>query len=187
MNSLIQWPSTTDAGKPLSAWTSADYLQRAYRYAAEKSDDLSTQNGSVLVPAGSKSNLIVFGCNHFPPGVKKTEERLTKRPDKYNYTEHAETDAIHIAALRGTPTEGATLYVPWYACCPCARAIIISGITRVVGHLQVMKRTPTRWMDEITAADQMLDEAGVARDYLDGRLFPSSNFQVLFNGELWTP
>ena len=142
-----------------------------------------TQNGAILVPAGIKSNLIVFGTNRFPPGVEKT---LQRQRDKYRYTEHAERDAIYTAALRGTNTEGATLYVPWFSCCDCARAIIMAGITRVVGHTDVMVRTPRRWTDEIAAADEMLDEAEVKREYYTGRLFDDS-FEMLFNRELWTP
>jgi len=168
---------------PLDQWTDADDLRRAYRYAVEKSDDLSTQNGAILVPAGDKSNLVVYGANHFPPGVEKT---LHRQRDKYRYTEHAERDAIYIAALRGTPTAGATLYVPWFACCDCARAIIMSGITQVVGHTDVMVRTPKRWWDEIAAADEMLEEAGVGRRYCQGKLFDDS-FEIFFNRELWTP
>jgi len=170
--------------KNLDQWTDADYLRRAYRYAAEKSDDPHTQNGSILVPAGIKSNLVVFGTNRFPPGVEKTEERLM---DKYSYMDHAETDAIYLAALRGVPTEGATLYCPWFACCPCARAIILAGITQVVGHLDVMNMTPKRWYDEIAAGDEMLDEAGVDRRYYEGQLFDDTSFRVLFNGDVWTP
>jgi dCMP deaminase len=48
--------------------------------------------------------------------------------------EHAERDAIYKAAFVGMQTEGATLYVPWFACADCARAIIAAGITRVVGN-----------------------------------------------------
>ena len=182
MSLPIQWPSPLDAHKPLNQWTDADYLRRAYRYAVKKSDDPMTQNGAILVPAGDKSNLVVFGANQFPPGVEKTQAR---RRDKHRYTEHAERNTIYIAALRGTPTADATLYVPWFACCDCARAIIIAGISRVVGHTQIMIRTPRRWMDEIAAADEMLDEAGVKREYYEGQLF--DNFEMLFNREVWTP
>ena len=168
--------------KHLDQWTDADYLRRAYRYAVEKSDDPMMQNGAILVPAGDKANLVVFGANRFPRGVEKTQARCR---DMYRYTEHAERDAIFTAAMLGIKTEGATLYVPWFACCDCARAIIMSGISRIVGHTEMMIRTPRRWTGEIAAADEMLDEAGVKRGYYEGQLF--DNFEMLFNRELWTP
>ncbi len=115
-----------------------------------------------------------------------TSERLADRNVKLRYMEHAERDVIYKAALRGIPTYEATLYVPWFACVSCARAIIGAGITRVIGHLPMMMGTPNRWKADILKADAMLDEAGVVRQYLDAKLF-DDDFQVLFNGELWTP
>jgi len=164
------------------------WLRKAYENAYDFSDDPSTQNGSVLIPAGHISNLPCFGANHFPHNVEVTPERLADRDTKLFFMEHAERDAIYTAAIRGIPTLNATLYVPWFACADCARAIISTGITRVVGHKQMMDKTPERWVASIQAADVMLDEAGVQRVYYDGPIFTATeHFKVLFNGEFWTP
>jgi len=172
-----------------------DWLRTAYRNARDFSDDLSTQCGAVLVPANN-SGQIVFGVNHFPKGVKVTERRRTVRPNKYLYIEHAERDCILLAALRGITTLGATMYAPWFSCADCARAIIGAGIKRVVGHISTFDRTPARWQESIDIGDMMLQEGGVERVYYDGKLFedgevfgedPDLVFEVLFNGELWTP
>jgi dCMP deaminase len=162
------------------------WLRVAYREAYLRSDDPSTQNGAVLRPAGHQGDQVCYGVNHFPRGLKLTPERLADRDVKLTYMEHAERDVIYKAALRGVPTYEATLYVPWFSCVPCARAIISAGITRIIGHLQMCERTPERWKANIMKADAMLDEAGVVRQYLDAKLF-EDDFQVLFNGELWTP
>lgn len=45
---------------------------------------------------------------------------------------HAETNAIYFAAKKGIPLEGATAYCTTSPCKNCARAIIQSGISRVV-------------------------------------------------------
>ena len=175
-------------------YDATDWLRIAYRNARDFSDDLSTQCGAVLV--SEDGNQVVFGANHFPKGVKVTDARLTKRPDKYLYVEHAERDCILSAALRGVATLGATLYAPYFSCADCARAIIGAGIKEVIGHQSVMDRTPDRWMESIVAGDTMLDEAGVHRTYINGKLFedgevfgedPNLIFEVLFDGRLWTP
>ncbi len=162
------------------------WLRCAYMSAKKFSEDPSTQCGAVLVPEGYRDNQVCFGSNHFPKGVEVTPERIDDRDTKLFFMVHAERDAIYKAALRGISTLDATLYVPWFACADCAQAIIQSGIRQVVGHQQVMDKTPARWVDSIQAADVMLDEAGVKRSYYDGQLF-TDDFQVLFNGGLWTP
>lgn len=169
--------------------TNRHWLRRAYINAKKNSPDPSTQCGAVLVPegpAGYKNTQICFGINRFPKGVKVTPARLADRDTKLAFMVHAERDAIFKAALRGISTLEATLYVPWFACADCAQAIIQAGIRRVVGHKQVMDKTPARWVESIQFADTMLDEAGVEREYYDGQLF-EDNFKVLFDGTLWTP
>ncbi len=171
-----------------------DWLRIAYRNARDFSDDKSTQCGSVLVSADR--NHVTFGANHLPKGVEKTHDRITTRPDKYLYMEHAERDSIYTAALRGMATVGATLYAPWFACPDCARAIIGCGIARVVGHISTFDRTPERWREPIDVGDTMLEEAGVELTYIDEKLFVDGEpfgeghpepFQVLFNGKWWVP
>lgn len=158
-----------------------EYLRLAYSAAAAGSDDPSTHNGAVLVL--STGRLSLCGSNHFPRGVIKSEDRL-ERPKKYAYMEHAERDVILRAAQAGVRTDGATLYVPWYACSDCARAIIGAGISRVVGHKQMFDKTPERWRASIADGDAMLDEAGVICEQYDG---PIGGVRVLFDGEWWTP
>jgi hypothetical protein len=58
----------------------------------------------------------------------------------------------------------------------------------MVGHVSIMEKTPDRWRASIEEADEMLDEAGVVRDYIEGDLFEGDPaYSVLFNGELWIP
>lgn len=156
------------------------YLRLAYSAAASGSDDPSTHNGAVLVLTTGD---IFCGSNHFPRGVIRSADRL-ERPKKYAYMEHAERDVILKAASAGGMTKGATLYVPWYACADCARAIIGAGISRVVGHKQMFDKTPERWRASIADGDAMLDEAGVIREQYDGPLFA---VRVRFDGQWWHP
>jgi dCMP deaminase len=174
--------------KPLSEWTELDFLRKAYINARDFSNDPSTQNGSVLVPAGYQSGQVLFGANRFPDGIKVTSERLANRDTKLAFMQHAERDAIFKAVRNGIPTRDATLYCPWYACIECAKAIIGAGITRVVGHLQALQKTPDRWRENIQVAEKMLDEAGVDRVYHVGDLFDGDpDYRVLFDGKMWVP
>lgn len=165
--------------------TDRDYLRQAYWAAEHRSDDPDTQNGAVLVC----ERRTVIAANSFPPGVAKTPNRLL-RPLKYQLIEHAERRVIYQAARMGIMTEGATLYCPWFACHDCARAIISAGITRVVGHEQVVVMGNIRglmdptWKQSIEIGNMMLIEAGVQLDYYDGEI---GECEVLFDGKLWRP
>lgn len=172
----------------MSKLTDREYLVMAYQ-AATKSPDPSTQNGAVIpytdVGAeymGRPAERFITGWTDFPPGVANTPERLV-RPLKYQYVEHAERNCILNAAREYVPLKGATMYVPWFACSDCARAIICSGIRRLVGHKKMADDTPERWKESITHAMNMLREAGVEMELLEGDL-PEAPL-IRFNEKLW--
>lgn len=164
-------------------------LRCAYKKAYMNSTDPSTQNGAIILISNFPSDnhgIRCSGANHFPRGVKETGDRW-ERPIKYSYVEHAERNAIFKAARLGLPTEGATMYVPWFACADCARAIIQAGIVEVVGDARTNKMMPQdcRWKETIEIAYGMFDEAGVKYRHLDEDL--GLDFQLRFGGKLWTP
>lgn len=140
------------------------YLMRLAYEQARLSPDLSTQNGAVLVdPAGC---VIGVGHNRIVPPTCATADRL-QRPAKYLWTEHAERDAIYDAARCGCGTAGATLYAPWLACADCGRAIVLSGITRVVRHRIPQHADRPDWEASIAVADEMMAHAHVTVDEID--------------------
>lgn len=160
------------------------YLKLAYQVAAEKSTDPSTQNGAVLVSPlrsleGKPVREFIASANFFPEGVKESQERWV-RPLKYKFVEHAERNVIYLAAKRGFKTEGATMYVPWFACADCARAIIQAGITEVVGHDYPPHKEQTSWKESIEIADKMLEEAGVKFTRVPGVF----GVKIRFNGQV---
>lgn len=152
-----------------------DYLRQACQFAAISSQDGRTQNGAVLV---TKTRAIC-AVNAFPAGVAATEERRSA-PEKYLFIEHAERAAIYRAASLGVSTAGASLYCPWFACCDCARAIIMAGISEVVGLVSLRNATPERWQENIKLAEKMLAEAGVGQRLLAVEL----GEWLRFDGEL---
>ena len=58
------------------------------------------------------------------------------RPEKYDWIEHAERNAIYAAAREGRKLMGATMYLNKFPCVECARAIAQTGITELYhgGH-----------------------------------------------------
>ena len=158
------------------------YMKEAYRIGSTDSTDPSTQNGAIIVNPLTQE-AISLGVNRFPPKVENKPERW-ERPIKYSYVEHAERNAIYQAARIGHCTNGCTMYCYWAACADCARAIICSGIKRLVTHKIIMDISHERWKDTIEVAFGMLREAGVELDQVEE---PIEEYQIRFNGELWTP
>ena len=96
------------------------------------SKDRGRKVGSVIV--GPDNEIRSTGFNGIPRGVDDdVEERhQADNGEKYLWVSHAERNAIYNAALLGVSTKGCTIYVPWYPCIECAKAIVQSGISTLV-------------------------------------------------------
>lgn len=121
------------------------------------SKDRSRQIGAIVV--GEGRSILAVGYNGFPRGVSEAADERHHRPEKYLWTEHAERNAIYDAAKRGVALDGSTMYLPWYPCADCARAIIQSGIIVLVA-LRSEVREPI-WDDHFRVSSSMLTEAGL--------------------------
>jgi len=152
------------------------YLRRAVGFGMHRSDDPRTRVGAVVKFGGDPSD-VIFGANRLPEGVRFIEARRLP-PHKSRYIEHAERDVLFACARDGIATKGAVMYAPWFACCDCARAIIAAGIREVVGLASLRAMTPARWSNDIAAAHQMLEEAGVGMRWLTAELGTT----ILFDG-----
>lgn len=175
--------------KTIDKWTTNDFMRRAYINARDMSDDPRTQNGAILVPEGDP-RYPIYGANRLPRGIKIPQEEIAiwTKEKKDRWMVHAEQSVIDLAALRGVQTMGATLYCPWFACTKCARSIIDSGITIVVGHRERMALNHPRWGEEIAEANNMLDQARVQRAYITADLFEGDDtYAILVRGERWIP
>jgi dCMP deaminase len=159
------------------------YLKQAYELAAEKSSDQVTHLGALLVSPFT-GNIVASGYNAFTDASQYFHPENHLRPRKYKVTEHAERWAIFDAARRGISTGGLLLVCPWASCPDCARAIVLSGITKVIGHKQALDRTPDRWKVEIDVGFEILHGGGVEYVAYDGKI---GNITHLFDGKLWAP
>ena len=115
--------------------SSADWDSRWMALAqlvATWSKDRGRKVGAVIV--GPDNEVRSTGFNGIPRGVNdNVEERHdAETGEKYLWVSHAERNAIYNAALLGVSTKNCTIYVPWYPCIECAKAIIQSGIGKIV-------------------------------------------------------
>lgn len=140
------------------------FLKQA-EHIAQWSKDPSAQVGAIIV---NEDNVIVgSGYNGFPRGVKDHPSRYNDREKKLKYIVHAELNAI----LNATGSlKNCTIYV-WPtlghpACCSnCAKAVIQSGIKRLVYYNT--DKPADRWKDDMEASKTMFLEAGVEVVVLD--------------------
>ena len=134
--------------------TDQHYMHYA-KVIAEHSNDLSRKTGCVIVNTAT-DDVIALGYNEFPTGVVDRIERR-QRPAKYAFTEHAERRAIYACAKVGVSLQGCTVYLNWYPCADCARALVAVGSKRLVCY-------EPDWAEErygFVDARTILEEGGV--------------------------
>lgn len=158
-------------------------LREAYLFAQRDSDDTVTKTGAVIV-GPDFSKILAWGANHFPSGLNPTSEKIADKDWKYKHIIHAETAAIFDAARRGSATQGAIMYMPWIPCTPCATAIVDAGIKKLVGHKELIMKTPERWQNSTNYALSVLERGGVESLMCEGEI---RGVEHLFNGEVWKP
>lgn len=135
------------------------FLEHA-EVAAKKSKDKSTKIGIVIVD--DRWNIVSTGYNGIPRSCDDTKPERHSRPEKYMYFEHGERNAIFIAASRGVSTLGTTMYCSSgvFPCHECARAIIRSGIKRLVVTTYTLDSNGD-WDESMKVSRELLEEAGV--------------------------
>ena len=141
-----------------------EYFMSVAHLSAMRSKDPSTQVGAVIVD--ERKRVVSIGYNGMPYGCDDDEfawEREGQFLDtKYPYVVHAELNAI-LNAPR--PVIGCTIYVSLFPCNECAKAIIQSGIKRIVYEDDKYADT-----DATKASKRMLLSAGVELIQLDHKI-----------------
>ena len=132
-----------------------DYFMGLAHLSALRSKDPNTQVGAAIVDQDHK--VVSIGYNGMPRGCKDEDfpwEREGGFLDtKYAYVVHAELNAI-LNSPR--PVSGCTLYVSLFPCNECAKAIIQSGIKKVIYESDKYDGTEGN-----VASKKMLSEAGI--------------------------
>lgn len=152
------------------------------------SKDDSTKVGALFI-APKTHEILTLGYNGMPRGVDETLSHRWKRPIKYDFTEHAERNAIFNAARTGTSLLGSICIITLFPCCDCARGIIQSG-ARMIVTLDPFKTSDAesiqRWGPRWETSVEMLNEAGVKIEYLENAQvqFDLATTKDLLNGLL---
>lgn len=138
-----------------------DYFMGLAHLSARRSKDPSTQVGAVIVNRDHR--VVGIGYNGFPYGCSDDVfpwGREGKINDtKYPFVVHAELNAILNC---NQSCRGCSIYVSLFPCNECAKAIIQSGIERVVYECDKYAET-----DGVIASKKMLTAAGVQLVQLD--------------------
>jgi dCMP deaminase len=167
----------------MSEWH--EYFIKMARLVSTKSKDPSTKVGAVIV--GEDNEVLSTGFNGFPRGVAETVQYPKgyapsvsdlppgkspgdlldrwERPQKYQFVEHAERNAIYNAARQGIRLKGSRMYLNWEPCpcVECTKAVIQAGIAQVIGPNKRFPGKGDHWQLEQDVAQQMLNESGVGR------------------------
>ncbi|MBA2708421.1 MAG: CMP deaminase [Gemmatimonadaceae bacterium] len=134
------------------------------RRASEASADRNRKVGCVVVRDGA---VVATGWNGIGTvhGVEDRAERH-ERPEKYFWAEHAERRAIYEAARFGVGLEGAAIYVSWFPCMDCARAVVECRMAEIVcGKAPDM--TDPKWGEDFKRVEMLFAEAGVNARYME--------------------
>lgn len=137
-----------------------EYFMGLAHLSAKRSKDPSTQVGAVIV---SKDHRVVgIGYNGFPNGCSDDEFPWSREglfaDTKYPFVVHAELNAI---LNSNADLRGCSIYVSLFPCNECAKAIIQSGISRIVYESDKYADT-----DGTKASKRMLNAAGVMLEQL---------------------
>lgn len=133
-----------------------EYFMSVAVLSAMRSKDPNTQVGACIVNENRK--IVGTGYNGFPMGCSDDDLPWGRegRPldTKYPYVCHAELNAILNSISRDL--RGCTLYVALFPCNECAKAIIQSGIKKII-----YKENKYPDSDGVRASMRMLKAAGV--------------------------
>ena len=164
---VVKTPNDEDIGVNHITWD--EYFMSIAVLSSLRSKDTHTKVGAAVITPSHK--VASLGYNGMPTGVDDTKITWARTGDeldtKYPYVCHAELNAVLNAT---SDLHGCTLYVTLFPCNECAKAVIQSGIRKVI-YLDDKYHN-----SEITVASRhLLSLAGVEMERYEGRI-PSIDF-----------
>lgn len=135
-----------------------EYFMGIAMLSAERSKDNSTQVGACIVNSDNK--IVSVGYNGMPTGCNDDEMPWERKADspldtKYPFVCHAELNAI--LNRNAANLKDCTLYVTLFPCNECAKAIIQSGIKRVVYYSNKYDGT-----ESVTSSQFLFRKCGIS-------------------------
>lgn len=144
-----------------------EYFMSIALLSSMRSKDMNTKVGACIV--SDEHKVLSLGYNGMPIGISDEEipwagskENLPFLETKYPYVCHAELNAI---LNSNHNLKGSTVYVTLFPCNECTKAIIQSGIKKIVYLSDKYHDT-----DAEVAARKMLDMAGIVYVPYEGRI-----------------
>ncbi|MCI7601737.1 MAG: dCMP deaminase family protein [Mollicutes bacterium] len=141
-----------------------EYFMTIALLSAKRSKDPSTQVGACIVDDENK--VVSIGYNGMPrhcDDTKLTWEKGEDLNNKYLYVCHAEFNAI-LNTRDGSHLNGCKIYVTLFPCNECAKAIIQTGIKKVIYFSD-------KYQDQLStrASKKLFEVAGVEIEQYKGR------------------
>ena len=141
-----------------------EYFMTIALLSAKRSKDPSTQVGACIVD--NENKVVSIGYNGMPRHCDDTKIKKKKGEDlnnKYLYVCHAEFNAI-LNTRDGSHLNGCKIYVTLFPCNECAKAIIQTGIKKVI-YLS------DKYQDQLStrASKKLFQVAGVEIEQYKGR------------------
>ncbi len=144
--------------------TRDEYFMSLAILSSKRSKDPSTQVGACIVDDDHK--VVSIGYNGMPRGLDDEQlswNRGEGLDSKYLYVCHAEFNAI-LNTRNGSALKGCTLYVTLFPCNECAKAIIQTGIKKIIYLSDKYKDSV-----EMQASRKILTLAKIALEEYKGR------------------
>lgn len=134
-----------------------EYFMGIAMLSAERSKDNNTQVGACIVNGDQK--IVSVGYNGMPTGCDDDDMPWERDGDsvldtKYPFVCHAELNAV--LNSNSASLSGCTLYVTLFPCNECAKAIIQSGIKKVIYYSNKYENS-----DSTIAAAMLFKKCGV--------------------------
>ena len=142
-----------------------EYFMGIAILASKRSKDPNTQVGSCI--ANDDNIIVSIGYNGFPRGCSDDEFPWDRNESplnsKYLYVCHAELNAILNCAVGSV--RGCTVYTTLFPCNECAKAIIQSGIKKII-----FNENKYELSDSCIASRKMFAKSGVDIVEYNGRI-----------------
>lgn len=133
--------------------------------AAQRSKDDSTKVGAALFNAVGQ--LLVQACNSFPCGVHMNPYRQ-QRPNKYQWTVHAELNVVAFCGVRGDCTLYSEMYSTQIPCSICMGVLVQAGVAKV--FCPDPSNLADKWRADAEVAKTIASEGGIVLEFQE---FPS--------------
>ena len=147
------------------------WMNQAEGRANDRSHDKDTQVGCVITTPDYNVE-IMTGYNGF---VEDAPDDILpiNRPDKYEFMQHAERNAINLAAKHGRALEGSVAICTMSPCAECTRALYTAGVRKVIFKEKYRTFEEVLKMKDIYVVEKGTTEEGFfVVEYLGGSKRP---------------